>query len=75
MSQVFHSFMVIPDCSYSLLRRDLLSKIGAQISFDQKGTSVTDPRGLLIHIHTLSLKINADCTEDLTLSGMRSQLG
>lgn len=56
MSQAFHSFMVIPDCPYPLLGRDLLTKIGAQISFDHKGTSVTDPRERAIHISTLSLE-------------------
>ena len=33
MGQVFHSFTVSPDCLYTLLGRNLLSKIGAQIYF------------------------------------------
>jgi hypothetical protein len=39
-SQVTHSFLVIPECPTSLLGRDLLSKLKAQISFSSEGTSI-----------------------------------
>lgn len=31
--QVTHSFLVVPECPYPLMGRDLLQKLGAQISF------------------------------------------
>ncbi|XP_053446530.1 uncharacterized protein LOC128585432 [Nycticebus coucang] len=38
---VTHSFLVIPECSMPLLGRDLLTKMGAQISFTSEGPQVT----------------------------------
>lgn len=52
MGRVTHSFMVIPECPYPLLGRDLLTKIGAQITFRQGGPQVTDGEGHPIHILT-----------------------
>ena len=45
MGQVSHSFMVVPDSFYPLLRRDLLSKMGALIHFLTFGQQLTDPKG------------------------------
>ena len=39
--QVTHSFLVIPECPTPFLRRDLISKLKAQISFSLEGTSVS----------------------------------
>ncbi|XP_029423341.1 uncharacterized protein LOC115071729 [Nannospalax galili] len=38
--QVSHSFLLVPDCPYPLLGRDLLSKLGAHIHFTKKGATV-----------------------------------
>jgi hypothetical protein len=54
--RVSHSFMVIPDCPYPLLGRDLLTKIGAHIHFDPEGTQVTDREGQPVHVLTLYLE-------------------
>nr|AEF12604.1 pol protein [Porcine endogenous retrovirus A] len=35
VGRVTHSFLVIPECPVPLLGRDLLTKMGAQISFEQ----------------------------------------
>lgn len=35
VGRVTHSFLVIPECPAPLLGRDLLTKMGAQISFEQ----------------------------------------
>ena len=37
--QLTHSFMVLPECPYPLLGRDLLAKMRARIHFDQKGSA------------------------------------
>ncbi|XP_059537141.1 uncharacterized protein LOC132226566 [Myotis daubentonii] len=54
--QVSHSFMVIPECPYPLLGRDLLTKIGAQITFRQGGPQVTDEEGRPIQVLTMRLE-------------------
>ena len=56
VSQVSHSFMVIPECPYPLLGRDLLTKMGAQISFHPKGTKVLDKEGHPIQVLVMNLK-------------------
>ncbi|XP_070269262.1 uncharacterized protein [Myotis yumanensis] len=56
MGWVSHSFMVIPECPYPLLGRDLLTKIGAQIIFSQGGPQVTDGKGHPIQVLTLRLE-------------------
>ena len=52
-----HSFLVIPECPASLLGRDLLTKVNAQIHFDPGGMSVTDGLGQLIHVLSLALRL------------------
>uniref|UniRef100_A0ABI7X6G1 Peptidase A2 domain-containing protein n=1 Tax=Felis catus TaxID=9685 RepID=A0ABI7X6G1_FELCA len=55
--RVSHSFMVIPECPYPLLGRDLLTKIGAQITFRQGGgAQVTDGKGHPIQVLTMKLE-------------------
>ncbi|XP_062062402.1 uncharacterized protein LOC133770372 isoform X2 [Lepus europaeus] len=54
--RVTHSFLLVPDCPYPLLGRDLLSKVGAQIHFQKEGASVADPRGRLLQVLTLQLE-------------------
>lgn len=54
--RVSHSFMVIPDCPYPLLGRDLLTKIGAQIHFSPEGVNVTDPAGRQVQVLTMQLE-------------------
>lgn len=36
-----HSFIVIPECPYPLLGRDLLTKMKAQINFIGKGVTIS----------------------------------
>ena len=48
--------MVIPECPYPLLGRDLLTKIGAQITFRQGGPQVTDGKGHSIQVLTMKLE-------------------
>jgi hypothetical protein len=45
MAQVSLSLMVIPDCPYPLLGRDLLSKMEAKIPFLPDRTQLTGPKG------------------------------
>ncbi|KAK1333903.1 LOW QUALITY PROTEIN: hypothetical protein QTO34_006292 [Cnephaeus nilssonii] len=54
--RVSHSFMVIPECPYPLLGRDLLTKIGAQITFRHGGPQVTDGEGHPIQVLTMRLE-------------------
>lgn len=54
--QVTHSFLLVPDCPYPLLGRDLLSKVGAQIHFQDKGATVIGPTGQPLHVLTLRLE-------------------
>ena len=56
MDQVFHSFMVIPECPYLLLGRDLLTKMGAQICFHPEGAKVLNKKGHPIQVLVLSLE-------------------
>ena len=42
VGQVSHSFMVIPECPFPLLGRDLLTKMGAQIHFLPGETKIPD---------------------------------
>lgn len=48
--------MVIPECPYLLLGRDILTKIGAQITFRQGGPQVTDGKGHPIQVLTMKLE-------------------
>lgn len=56
MGRVSHSFLVIPDCPYPLLGRDLLTKVGAQIHFTPEGTTVKDKEGNPLQILTVKLE-------------------
>ncbi|XP_063461834.1 BTB/POZ domain-containing protein KCTD7 isoform X1 [Pan paniscus] len=53
---VTHSFLVIPECPYPLLGRDLLTKLGAQIHFSKRGAQVLGEDGRPIQILTVSLQ-------------------
>lgn len=55
--KVTHSFLHIPDCPYPLLGRELLSKVGAQIDFHDRGTSITGPTGDPLQILTVRLEV------------------
>lgn len=54
--KVTHSFLHVPDCSYPLLGRDLLTKLRAQIHFRDTGAHVTGPQGEPLHVLTLNLE-------------------
>jgi hypothetical protein len=45
IGQVFYSLVVIPDCPYPLLARDLLSKMRTQIHFLPYRPQLTGPKG------------------------------
>lgn len=47
---VTHSFLVIPECPYPLLGRDLLTKMRAQIHFMDAGTRIEQPDGKAIGV-------------------------
>jgi hypothetical protein len=46
----------MPDYPYTLLGRDLLTKTGAQITFNPKGVSIISQDGQSIQVLTLSLE-------------------
>nr|XP_059859231.1 uncharacterized protein LOC132419261 [Delphinus delphis] len=56
IGRVTHSFLIIPECPYPLLGRDLLSKVGAQIHFQPEGPTITDNKGRLLQILTMKLE-------------------
>ncbi|CAD7676357.1 unnamed protein product [Nyctereutes procyonoides] len=62
--QVTHSFLLVPDCPYPLLGRDLLSKVGAQIPFQQKGATITGAGGQPLQVLTLRLEDEHRLHED-----------
>ena len=53
--RVSHSFMVIPECPFPLLGRDLLTKMGAQIHFLPGETKILDQLGRPIQVMTMQL--------------------
>ncbi|XP_029423566.1 uncharacterized protein LOC103741107 [Nannospalax galili] len=53
---VTHTFLHVPDCPYPLLGRDLLTKLGAHIYFENKGAKITDSKGAPIQVLTLKLE-------------------
>ncbi|XP_063110584.1 LOW QUALITY PROTEIN: uncharacterized protein LOC106026990 [Cavia porcellus] len=57
--KVKHSFLVIPECPAPLLGRDLLTKLGAKISFEPQGPQVTfrNPKVGQPMVTVLSLKL------------------
>ncbi|XP_036037746.1 uncharacterized protein LOC118580016 [Onychomys torridus] len=54
--QVTHSFLHIPDCPHPLLGQDLLTKLKAQIYFDDKGSTVIAPKGTPLQVLALRLE-------------------
>ncbi|CAD7671972.1 unnamed protein product [Nyctereutes procyonoides] len=62
--QVTHSFLLVPDCPYPLLGRDLLSKVGAQIHFQQKGATITGAEGQPLQVLPLRLEDEHRLHED-----------
>ena len=54
--RVSHSFMVIPECPFPLLGRDLLTKMGAQIHFLPGETKILDQLGRPIRVLTIQLE-------------------
>lgn len=67
--QVTHSFLMVPECSYPLLDRDLLSKLGEQIHFSENRASVTDNTGQALQILSLRLENEHRLFELLPLPG------
>lgn len=53
---VSHSFMVIPDCPYPLLWRDLLFKMGAQIHFLSEGSQLRGLTGESVQVLIIKLE-------------------
>ncbi|XP_044908500.1 LOW QUALITY PROTEIN: uncharacterized protein LOC123383933 [Felis catus] len=53
---VTHSFLVVPECPYPLLGRDLLTKLGVQIHFSKAGAQVLNRDGQPIQVLTVSLQ-------------------
>ncbi|CAD7685038.1 unnamed protein product [Nyctereutes procyonoides] len=62
--QVTHSCLLVPDCPHPLLGRDLLSKVGAQIHFQQKGATITGAGGQPLQVLTLRLEDEHRLHED-----------
>ena len=56
VGQVSHSFMVIPECPFPLLGRDLLTKMGAQIHFLLGKTKILDQSDRPIQVLTIQLE-------------------
>ena len=56
VGQVSHSFMVIPECPFPLLGRDLLTKMGAQIHFLPGETKILGQLGRPIQVLTIQLE-------------------
>jgi len=55
-SKVTHSFLHVPDCPYPLLGHDLLTKLKAQIHFEEGETRVTGTHSIPLQILTLQLE-------------------
>jgi len=53
---VTHSFLHVPDCPYPLLGRDLLTKLKAQIHFEERGAQITGSHGTPLQVLTLQLE-------------------
>lgn len=50
MGQVTHSFLVIPECPYSLLGQDLLSKMRARVTFLEQGAELRHADGTPVRV-------------------------
>ena len=64
---VSHSFMVIPECPFPLLGRDLLTKMGAQIHFLPGETKILGQLGRPIQVLTIQLEDEYWLHQKLTL--------
>ena len=64
---VSHSFMVILECPFPLLGRDLLTKTGAQIHFLPGETKILDQLGRPIQVLTIQLEDEYRLHQKLTL--------
>ena len=56
VGRVSHSFMVIPECPFPLLGRDLWTKMGAQIHFLPGDTKIPDQLGRPIQVLIIQLE-------------------
>lgn len=56
---VQHSFLVLPDCPVPLLGRDLLTKLGAQISYTARGPELKFAHPKVGDLHLLTLELPA----------------
>lgn len=54
--KVTHSFLHVPDCPYPLLGRDLLTKLKAQIHFENSGAHIVGPKGQPLQVLTLDVE-------------------
>ena len=61
--QVIHEFFYIPDCPVPLLGRDLLSKLGAQVTFspEERPTFRTGTMTYLLSLSRTVSKMSGDC--------------
>lgn len=65
---VQHSFLVLPDCPAPLLGRDLLTKLGAQITFTAQGPELKFAHPMVGDLRLLTLELPA--TEEYRLYGV-----
>lgn len=61
-----HSFVVIPNCPYPLMGRDLLTKVGAHIHFKENRVTVFDKNNEPIHVLTLNLVDEYKLVQEIT---------
>lgn len=54
--KVSHSFLHVPDCPYPGLGRDLLTKLKAQIHFEENEATVSGPSGAPLQVLTLKME-------------------
>nr|XP_036882548.1 uncharacterized protein LOC118973965 [Manis javanica] len=57
VGRVNHSFLVIPECPTPLLGRDILTKVGAQISFQTEETQVTNREKKPLSLSILTIRL------------------
>jgi hypothetical protein len=67
--------VVISECPYPLLGRDVLTKVGAHIHFRPNWVSVTDWEGKASHILTMALVDEHKLFTDTPNSGQRREVG
>jgi hypothetical protein len=68
---VSHSFIVIPECPYPLLGRDLLTKIGAQIHFLPEEPQAKGCQGEPIQVLTMKLEDEYQLFKDRLLGSYK----